>query len=187
MALEGDIEAKHLMTVHADLVCEVEADNDEATDRHRARRRRQAPPCAMSDPLYKKEVLRLAANAICAGRLPEPHGTGTAHNATCGDRVIVDIAIEDGRIKGIALETEAVCWRRRRHRSWAAARMGSTREEIAALHESVHAMLAEGAERAEAHLSIHMTRSTVSPAIATAIAACSCRSRAVLIAFDAVK
>ncbi len=28
MALEGDIGAKHLMTVHADLVCEVEADND---------------------------------------------------------------------------------------------------------------------------------------------------------------
>ena len=28
MALEGDVGAKHLMTVHADLVCEVEADND---------------------------------------------------------------------------------------------------------------------------------------------------------------
>ena len=55
----------------------------------------------MSDPLYRKAVLRLAANATGAGRLPDPHGTGTAHNPTCGDRVIVEMSpydLEKGRI-----------------------------------------------------------------------------------------
>ncbi len=100
----------------------------------------------MSDPLYKKEVLRLAANATCAGRLPEPHGTGTAHNPTCGDRVIVDIAIEDGRIKGIALETKACVLAQASASILGSGATGLSREEIAALHESVHAMLAEGAD-----------------------------------------
>ncbi len=40
----------------------------------------------MADPLYKKEILRLAADAHGAGRLGEPHVTGVAHNPTCGDR-----------------------------------------------------------------------------------------------------
>ena len=100
----------------------------------------------MSDPLYKKEVLRLAANATCAGRLPEPHGTGSAHNPTCGDRVIVDLAIEDGRITGIALETKACVLAQASASILGSGATGLNREEIAALHESVHAMLAEGAD-----------------------------------------
>jgi NifU-like protein involved in Fe-S cluster formation len=100
----------------------------------------------MSDPLYKKEVLRLAANATGAGRLPEPHGTGTAHNPTCGDRVIVDIALEDGRIAGIALETKACVLAQASASILGSGATGLNREEIAALHECVHAMLAEGAD-----------------------------------------
>jgi len=74
-----------------------------------------------------------------AGRLPSAWDRHR-HNPTCGDRVIVDLAIEDGRIMGIALETRPVCCAgvggdlgvRRR---------GLTREGSRVLHESVHAML----------------------------------------------
>jgi NifU-like protein involved in Fe-S cluster formation len=100
----------------------------------------------MSDPLYKKEVLRLAANATGAGRLAEPHGTGTAHNPTCGDRVIVDLAVEDGRITGIALETKACVLAQASASILGSGAGGLSRDEIAALHESVHAMLADGAD-----------------------------------------
>ena len=100
----------------------------------------------MSDPLYRKELLRLAANATGAGRLAEPHGTGTAHNPVCGDRVIVDLAVEDGRIVGIALETRACVLAQASASILGSGAGGLSRDEIAALHESVHAMLADGAD-----------------------------------------
>jgi len=61
----------------------------------------------MSDPLYRKELMRLAADAIAAGRLAHPDATGVAFNPACGDRVTVDINIENGRITAIAHETKA--------------------------------------------------------------------------------
>lgn len=101
----------------------------------------------MSDPLYKKALLRLAADATGAGRLPEPHGTGVAHNPTCGDRVTVDIAIEDGRIIGIALDAKACVLTQASASILGGDATGLTRAEIAALHEAVHAMLADGATK----------------------------------------
>lgn len=62
----------------------------------------------MTDPLYKKEILRLAADAHGAGHLSEPHVTGVAHNPTCGDKVSIDLALdEDGRVVAIAHDTKA--------------------------------------------------------------------------------
>lgn len=61
----------------------------------------------MSDPLYRKELLRLAADAHGAGKLPGPHVTGHARNPACGDKVTVDLELIDGRIAQIAHETKA--------------------------------------------------------------------------------
>ncbi|HSZ75179.1 MAG TPA: iron-sulfur cluster assembly scaffold protein [Rhizomicrobium sp.] len=62
----------------------------------------------MSDPLYKKELLRLAADAHGAGTLPAPHLTGTAFNPACSDRVTMHVRLdENGRIDVLAQETKA--------------------------------------------------------------------------------
>jgi nitrogen fixation NifU-like protein len=61
----------------------------------------------MSDPLYRKELLRLAADAHGAGRLNGLHVTGRAHNPACGDKVTVDLELGEGRIAQIAHETKA--------------------------------------------------------------------------------
>ena len=61
----------------------------------------------MSDPLYRKELLRLAADAAGAGRLDAPHGSATAHNPACGDRITVDLRLEDGHITALAHHTQA--------------------------------------------------------------------------------
>ncbi|HTT85603.1 MAG TPA: iron-sulfur cluster assembly scaffold protein [Rhizomicrobium sp.] len=61
----------------------------------------------MSDPLYRKELLRLAADAHGAGRLVAPHATGEAFNPACGDRVSVQFTVRDGRIVQFAHETKA--------------------------------------------------------------------------------
>ena len=62
----------------------------------------------MSDPLYSKAILRLAADAHGAGHLPGPHVSATAHNSTCGDKVTVDLSVgADGRVTAMAHDTKA--------------------------------------------------------------------------------
>ena len=61
----------------------------------------------MSDPLYHKDLLRLAADARSAGRLASPDVSGFAFNPACGDKVVVDLAVSDGRIVDFAHETKA--------------------------------------------------------------------------------
>jgi nitrogen fixation NifU-like protein len=62
----------------------------------------------MSDPLYGKPLLRLAADAIGAGRLKEFDAEGSAHNPACGDRISVTIRTDDsGRITVMAHEAHA--------------------------------------------------------------------------------
>jgi NifU-like protein involved in Fe-S cluster formation len=54
------------------------------------------------DPLYRREILRLAANAAGAGHLAAPDASATLHNPACGDRVTVELALADGRISALA-------------------------------------------------------------------------------------
>ena len=95
----------------------------------------------MSDPLYKKELLRLAADATGSGRLTVPCGTGTAHNPTCGDKVVMDVAIADGRIVGIAHHTQACVLTQASAAIVGAEIAGLSREEVSALHAAVAKML----------------------------------------------
>lgn len=97
----------------------------------------------MSDPLYNKALLRLAADATGAGRLSDPHGTGMAHNPVCGDRVTVDLAVEDGRIAGIALDAKACVLTQASASILGGDATGLSRGEIVALHNAVSRMLAE--------------------------------------------
>ena len=48
----------------------------------------------MSDDLYAKELLRWAADASRAGRLPEPKRAATVNNAMCGDKVTMEFAVD---------------------------------------------------------------------------------------------
>jgi NifU-like protein involved in Fe-S cluster formation len=62
----------------------------------------------MSDPLYAKDLLRLAAAAVGAGRLSPFGAEGLAYNPACGDRVAVTLRLDaNGHIEAIAHETSA--------------------------------------------------------------------------------
>ncbi len=98
----------------------------------------------MSDPLYKTALLRLAADAAGAGRLTQPHCTGTAHNPACGDKVTVDLALEDGRITGLALEAKACVLTQASASILGADATGLNRDEIASLRHAVVTMLEGG-------------------------------------------
>lgn len=98
----------------------------------------------MSDPLYRKELLRLAADATGAGRLPGPHGSATAHNPACGDRVTVDLRLEDGRIAVLAHHTQACVLAQASAAILGAQAQGLGRGDLQALADAVAAMLQGG-------------------------------------------
>ncbi len=98
----------------------------------------------MSDLLYRKELLRLAADAHGAGRLPAPRSTGHAHNPACGDRVTVDLRIGDGRVLAIAQETKACVLTQASASILGASLKGLSRADVQALKDALAAMLEQG-------------------------------------------
>jgi SUF system NifU family Fe-S assembly protein len=101
----------------------------------------------MSDPLYRKEILRLAADAHGAGRLQHPDASGTAHNPTCGDKVTVDLTLAgDGRIEDVAHDTKACMLTQASASILGQALKGARQEDVESLANQVAAMLmAQGA------------------------------------------
>jgi len=98
----------------------------------------------MSDPLYRKDLLRLAADAAGAGRLAHPDASGTAHNPACGDRVTVDVRMEDGRIIELAHHTQACVLAQASAAILGAEARGLSPADVQALTDSVAAMLQGG-------------------------------------------
>jgi NifU-like protein involved in Fe-S cluster formation len=100
----------------------------------------------MSDPLYRKEILRLAADAHGAGHLSQPHRTGTAHNPTCGDRVTFEVTTDaGGRIEALAHQTKACVLAQASASILGRDAAKLSRADVAALRTAVAAMLKEGA------------------------------------------
>lgn len=95
----------------------------------------------MGDPLYKKELLRLAADAVGAGRMPSPDATGEAFNPACGDRVIVDLALKDGRIEAVAHDTKACVLAQASASILGNALKGASQKDVEALTNDLAAML----------------------------------------------
>jgi nitrogen fixation NifU-like protein len=98
----------------------------------------------MDDPLYRKQVLRLAADAAGAGRLAQPHGSATHHNPACGDRITVDVAVADGRIIALTHHTNACVLTQASAAILGADAVGLNRAEIASLAGAVRILLAGG-------------------------------------------
>ena len=99
----------------------------------------------MNDPLYRKEILRLAADAAGAGRLAKPSGSATLTNPACGDRVTVDVVMAEGRITALAHHTSACILTQASAAILGADAVGLNRAEIAALTGAVRVSLAGGA------------------------------------------
>jgi nitrogen fixation NifU-like protein len=93
------------------------------------------------DPLYRRELLRLAADASGAGSLPAPDAVATAHNPACGDRVRVELALDGGRVRALAHTSQACVLTQASAALLAGAAAGQDRAGLAALAAAVRAML----------------------------------------------
>jgi NifU-like protein involved in Fe-S cluster formation len=96
----------------------------------------------VSDPLYRKEILRLAADAHGAGRLPYADLAGAAHNPTCGDKVMVELTVgAGGRVTAMAHDTKA-CVLTQASASILGERLkGARQEDVVALANDAATML----------------------------------------------
>ncbi len=56
----------------------------------------------MSDELYQARIVALAKSKAGAGKLESPTKSARRDNPLCGDRVTIDVKLEDGKIAEIA-------------------------------------------------------------------------------------
>ncbi len=99
----------------------------------------------VSDPLYKKALLRLAADATGAGALPAPDGAATRTNPACGDRVTIAVTLADGRIAALAHVTQGCLLTQASAAILGTAGPGLDAAALAKLEARVRAMLKDGA------------------------------------------
>ncbi len=98
----------------------------------------------MSDLPYTIDVLRLAADASGAGRLPLPRSSYTERNPVCGDRTTVDLRLVDGHITAVAHDTKACVLTQASASILGGALTGHSPSELAQLRQDVEAMLKGG-------------------------------------------
>lgn len=90
--------------------------------------------------LYQQAILDLAKSADGAGRLAAPDGTAQGDSPLCGDRVRMDVKLDDGRIVALAHEVKGCLLCRaaaaaigRHAADLDAARVDALRAEVSAL------------------------------------------------------
>jgi nitrogen fixation NifU-like protein len=98
----------------------------------------------LSDPLYRRALLRLAADATGAGRLQAADTAASVHNPACGDRVTVELALTDGRITALAHVTQACVLTQASAALLAGAAPGLDAAGLTALADRVRAFLKNG-------------------------------------------
>ena len=98
----------------------------------------------MSEDLYHKTLLDLAATP--EQRLEEPDRSATVDNPLCGDRITVDVKLEDGKVTEFGREVRACLICQATAAVLSRTAIGRTEAEIAAAAQSVKEMLKAGAE-----------------------------------------
>ena len=97
----------------------------------------------MNAPLYSIDILRLAAESGDFPRLDAPHASVERRSATCGSRVIVDLAFDaDGRVERYGHEVRACALGQASAALFARSVIGRSRDELIAAREALTGFLA---------------------------------------------
>lgn len=94
--------------------------------------------------LYSGRILELAADIPHVGRLDAPQVTVKKRSPLCGSSVIVDLAVEDGRVAGFAQDVKACALGQASAAIVGGQVIGRTRAEIEAARDELRAMLKSG-------------------------------------------
>ncbi|MGI9464384.1 MAG: iron-sulfur cluster assembly scaffold protein [Aestuariivirgaceae bacterium] len=95
----------------------------------------------MLSEVYNKKILGFAADIPLTGRLDDPDATAVAHSKLCGSKVTVDIKMDGDAVAAFAHEVKACALGQASSSIMARHVIGSTRDELRALRDEMHAML----------------------------------------------
>ena len=98
----------------------------------------------MIDDLYSAKILKAAANMPRAGRLAHPDASAEKVSKLCGSRVLVDVALKDGRVADYAQEVKACALGQAAAAIMGEHVIGAAVQEIESACEALRAMLKEG-------------------------------------------
>ena len=93
------------------------------------------------DDLYQDKIMALAHDEARAGRMDAPDATATVDNPLCGDRVTIDLRLEDGRISEITHHVRGCVLCQASAAALGAKAVGETRESLAKAQGSLRGML----------------------------------------------
>lgn len=98
----------------------------------------------MSEVLYHEALLRLAASGDGAGQLAAPDATTRRDNPLCGDEVILDLRLRDGRVQALAHRVRGCLLCRAAAAALARGAVGRSAAELEDVHARLVAMLRAG-------------------------------------------
>lgn len=95
----------------------------------------------MTDDIYNRDILRLAASMPHMGSLDDPDASANAYSRLCGSKVKVDIKMDGDMISDFAQEVKACALGQAASSVMGAHVIGSTAAEMQALEARMLAML----------------------------------------------
>jgi NifU-like protein involved in Fe-S cluster formation len=96
----------------------------------------------MSEPLYNREILRLAASTASLQRLDEPDATAEKRSPLCGSRVTIDLALSDGRVAAVGADVRACAFGQASAALLANGIVGQSAEDLSDAREALQEYLA---------------------------------------------
>lgn len=94
--------------------------------------------------LYSGRILELAAEIPYTGRLDAPQASVKKRSPLCGSSVVVDLAVEDGRVARFAQDVKACALGQASAAILGGQVIGRTRAEIETARDALRAMLQSG-------------------------------------------
>ena len=96
----------------------------------------------VTEPLYTRDILRLAASIPHLGRLPEPEASVTKRAPVCGSQIIVDLVLDGaGRVAAIGQEVKACAFGQASAALMGQHAIGRTPGELAEARDTLSAWL----------------------------------------------
>jgi SUF system NifU family Fe-S assembly protein len=108
----------------------------------------------MSNALYHEALVAKARSGRGKGRLAQPSASARLDNPLCGDRITLDLRLEDGRIKEVGHDVKGCLLCEAAAATIAELATGRTANDARNLAASVRRMMKEGTPPAEAALDI---------------------------------
>ena len=98
----------------------------------------------MIDDIYSAQVLKLAANMPCAGRLAAPQASVEKVSKLCGSRVVVDVKVDGDRVTDFAQDVKACALGQASAAVLGAHVIGASLAELETTRDAFRAMLKAG-------------------------------------------